>query len=82
MSTATCSRACASFAVELASERGVPAYVIFGDATLRELARLRPTNLDDFARVKGVGEKKLLDLGGGFIAHIKAYCEEHDGASA
>ncbi len=65
---------------DLAAERGVPAYMIFGDATLRELARLRPTNLDDFARVRGVGEKKLLDLGGGFIAHIKAYCEEH-GAS-
>jgi ATP-dependent DNA helicase RecQ len=62
---------------DLASERGVPAYMIFGDATLRELARLRPTNLEDFRTIRGVGEKKLQDLGGGFVAHIRAYCEEH-----
>jgi len=62
---------------ELATERGVPAYLIFGDATLRELARIKPTTLEDFAQVKGVGEKKLLDLGGGFVAHIQRYCEEH-----
>ncbi len=63
---------------DLAGERGVPAYMIFGDSTLRELARQRPLTLDDFARVRGVGEKKLLDLGGGFVAHIKAYCEDND----
>ncbi len=61
---------------ELATERGVPAYVIFGDATLRELARLKPTSLDDFARVRGIGEKKLADLGGGFVAHIRAHCAQ------
>ncbi len=59
---------------ELAMQRGVPAYVIFGDATLRELARLKPTTLEDFAGVRGVGEKKLQDLGGGFVAHIREYC--------
>lgn len=67
---------------ELAVARGVPAYVIFGDATLRELARLRPCTLEEFARVRGVGEKKLADLGGGFLAHIRAYCEEHGGNPA
>ncbi len=61
---------------DLASQRGVPAYVIFGDATLRELARLRPTTLEEFAGVYGVGEKKLKDLGGGFVAHIRAYCAD------
>jgi ATP-dependent DNA helicase RecQ len=66
---------------ELAVARGVPAYVIFGDATLRELARLRPTSLEEFARVRGVGEKKLNDLGGGFVAHIRAYCAERGAAA-
>jgi ATP-dependent DNA helicase RecQ len=60
---------------DLAGERGVPAYVIFGDATLRELARVKPTTLEDFAKVRGVGEKKLQDLGGGFVAHIREYCD-------
>ena len=54
----------------------MPAYVIFGDATLRELARTKPTSLDEFARIKGVGEKKLNDLGGGFVAHIRDYCQQ------
>lgn len=67
---------------DLATERGVPAYVIFGDATLRELARVKPTNLDDFAQIRGVGEKKLRDLGGGFLAHIRTYCEERGNSAS
>ncbi len=62
---------------ELADARGVPPYVIFSDATLRDLARLRPGSLAAFAAVRGVGEQKLKDLGGGFLAHIKAYCAAH-----
>ena len=61
---------------ELAEGRGVPAYMIFSDATLRELARARPLTLESFATIRGVGEQKLKDLGGGFVAHIRAYCEE------
>ncbi len=61
---------------ELATERGVPAYMIFGNATLRELAPLRPTNLEDLAGIRGVGEKRLQDVGGGFVAEIRSYCEE------
>jgi ATP-dependent DNA helicase RecQ len=60
---------------ELAEARGVPAYVIFGDATLRELARERPLTLESFATIRGVGEQKLKDLGGGFVAHIRDYLE-------
>jgi ATP-dependent DNA helicase RecQ len=60
----------------IATEQNVPAYVIFGDATLRELARHRPTSLDRFATIKGVGERKLNDLGEIFVEAIAAYVDE------
>ena len=40
----------------MAAKRGVPAFVIFGDAVLRELAAVRPDDLDTFRRVKDIGE--------------------------
>jgi ATP-dependent DNA helicase RecQ len=46
-----------------AKEHGVPAYVIFHDATLREIARARPAALDDLAKISGVGESKLAKYG-------------------
>ncbi len=55
---------------QLAAEDGVPAYVVFGDTTLRELARLRPSTLDRLAQVKGVGQKKLDSYGQQFLAAI------------
>jgi len=42
-----------------AKQQGVPAYVVFGDATLREVATTRPTTLDELSGVGGVGQKKL-----------------------
>ncbi len=62
---------------EVAEERGVPAYVIFGDATLRDLARVRPGSEATFLNVRGVGERKLAELGPRFLSHISAYCREH-----
>jgi ATP-dependent DNA helicase RecQ len=62
---------------DLAEKEGVPAYIIFGDATLRELARIRPTTRDGFATVRGVGQKKLADYGKTFTEHIRAYCRGH-----
>ncbi|MEM9366567.1 MAG: DNA helicase RecQ [Planctomycetota bacterium] len=59
---------------ELAEEAHVPAFVVFGDATLRELARCRPSTLDGFARVKGVGQKKLADYGQTFLERINEIC--------
>lgn len=59
----------------LADARGVPPYIIFGDATLRELARLRPSSSIGFAAVRGVGQKKLVDLGPAFLANIRQYCD-------
>ena len=57
----------------LATERGVPAYVIFGDTTLRDLARIRPTEPEAMAAVHGVGKKKLADLGPVFMDAIRSY---------
>lgn len=53
---------------ELAEEKGVPAYIIFGDETLRELARTRPRTHSEMLRVKGVGERKLEEFGDAFLA--------------
>ncbi len=55
---------------DLAATRGVPPYVIFSDATLLELAARKPATLEEFATIKGVGEKKLVDLGRTFLAAI------------
>jgi ATP-dependent DNA helicase RecQ len=46
-----------------AKERGVPAYVIFHDATLRQIAALAPSTLTQLAAVSGVGEAKLARYG-------------------
>ena len=51
------------FRRDLASARGVPPYIILGDRSLREVARLRPRTLTQLAEVYGIGEKKLVDLG-------------------
>ena len=59
----------------LAEERGVPPYVIFSDATLRELARLRPTTRADFLAVKGVGEWKCDEFGPRFLGAIVEHGE-------
>ena len=63
---------------ELATEFAVPAYIIFGDAALQDMARVRPTSTDTFGRVKGVGERKVADFGERFTAAIAEYCLSHD----
>ncbi|HLF80002.1 MAG TPA: RecQ family ATP-dependent DNA helicase [Dehalococcoidia bacterium] len=61
----------------IAAEQNVAAFIVFGDATLRELARVRPTTLVHFGRVRGVGERKLVELGARFVAEISGYCSDH-----
>ncbi|WP_324786298.1 DNA helicase RecQ [Streptomyces sp. H51] len=53
---------------EQAREQGVPAYVIFHDATLREIATAWPTSIAQLGGVGGVGEKKLATYGEGVLA--------------
>lgn len=62
---------------EIASDRGVPPYLIFGDTVLRELARARPTIENGFRRIRGVGDKKYNDFGAAFMQVIANYCPEH-----
>ena len=52
---------------ELASEQGVPPYVIFHDVTLEAMAEQQPRSLEAFAALPGVGEKKLERYGATFI---------------
>jgi ATP-dependent DNA helicase RecQ len=59
--------------LEIARSRGVPPYVIFHDATLREMARRRPTSIEAFLTVKGVGARKAGDLGDIFLAAIRGH---------
>ena len=59
---------------QLAEERRVPAYVLFSDATLRDMARARPGSPDALLTVRGVGERKLADLGQRFLEAIVSYC--------
>jgi len=56
--------------VETARKHNVPAYVIFHDATMREIAKNRPTSLEDLRHVSGVGEKKLQTYGEEIVALI------------
>jgi ATP-dependent DNA helicase RecQ len=62
----------------LADEHGLPPYVVFHDATLREMAARRPLTLNEFAELHGVGEAKLARYGEQFIAAIA----EHSAQSA
>jgi ATP-dependent DNA helicase RecQ len=57
--------------LQIARARGVPPYVIFHDATLREMARLRPASMTALLAVKGVGARKADDLGATFLAAIR-----------
>jgi ATP-dependent DNA helicase RecQ len=55
---------------QLARTRGVPPYVIFHDATLRELARVKPTTTDALLEVGGIGERKAAVYGEAVLAVI------------
>jgi ATP-dependent DNA helicase RecQ len=59
----------------LARERGVPPYVIFHDATLRELARVRPASPADLQHIYGMGAKKIEDLGEAILDAVRAWRE-------
>jgi ATP-dependent DNA helicase RecQ len=60
----------------LAAQRQVTPYIIFNDATLRELARTRPTTPEKMRLVYGVGEAKLRDFGPQFLQVINEHAEK------
>jgi ATP-dependent DNA helicase RecQ len=59
----------------LADERKVPAYIIFGDTTLRQMAREYPTKVGAMEGISGLGEKKRAEFGGIFAAAIAEFLE-------
>ncbi|WP_330082906.1 DNA helicase RecQ [Methylocystis iwaonis] len=56
---------------ELAQEEGVPAYVIFADRTLIDMAEKRPATLDEMLTVHGVGERKVARYGDAFLEALE-----------
>ncbi len=58
----------------LAEKLGVPPYVVFSDAPLEEMARVRPGSLATFASIRGVGRSKLEQFGEQFINAIAQHC--------
>ncbi len=69
--------------LEIARERGVPAYIVFPDRTLIDMVRRRPRSAAEFAEVNGVGAAKLKEFAAPFLAAIAAApgAEENGGAS-
>jgi len=58
---------------KLADERDVPAYIIFSDVALREMARAYPTTRAEFGRIPGVGQQKMRDFAETFTAAVRDY---------
>ena len=65
----------------IAKAQGVPAYVVFGDATLRGIASTRPTSFDQLATISGVGQKKL-DTYGQQVLDVVGGTSPEDAAEA
>ena len=62
----------------IAKQKGIPAYTVFSNATLADMAAKKPTNLTQFKRVSGVGELKAGWYGNAFIRKIKEYLQDHE----
>lgn len=62
---------------KLAKEAGIPAYVVFSNATLLDMAKKKPKTLSEFRRVSGVGELKAAWYGNTFLKQIHEYLHEN-----
>lgn len=62
---------------KLAREAGIPAYVVFSNATLTDMAKKRPKNLSAFKKVSGVGELKAAWYASAFMKRIRQFEEEN-----
>ena len=62
---------------KLADERKVPAYIVFGDTTLRAMARYYPNTPDAMEGIPGMGEKKRAEFAAAFATEIAAYLATH-----
>lgn len=62
----------------LADEQSVPPYVVFADASLRQMAQQRPIATEAFSAISGVGKRKLEQYGKTFTETIEAFCRSHN----
>ncbi|PYL95000.1 MAG: DNA helicase RecQ, partial [Verrucomicrobia bacterium] len=67
---------------QIADERDVPAYIIFSDVALREMARAYPTTTAKFSRIPGVGQQKVRDFEEPFTTAIAEYLAKRSRQSA
>jgi len=67
-----------TFRKQVAAERNVPPFIIFGDVTLREMSFYFPQTKEDLLNIKGVGQQKLRDLGNRFLKVITTHMEENN----
>ena len=65
-----------------ADERGVPPYVVFSDATLRDLARLGPPTHDELLTIHGIGAKKCAEYGDDLLREIAEFSSSANNSSA
>ncbi len=61
---------------QIAKEEDIAAYLVFNDATLREIEKARPTTDNEFLAISGVGQRKLEVYGGEFMEEIKTFLKE------
>ena len=59
--------------LDLSKNRNIPPFIIFSDASLKDMATLKPQTEEEFLEVKGVGDKKLVQYGDIFIAEISEF---------
>ncbi len=64
--------------MELAKKAGIPAYVVFSNATLSEMAQKRPRTISEFKKVSGVGELKASWYGNEFLEKIKQFLDDNN----
>lgn len=63
----------------LAKEAGIPAYVVFSNATLTDMAKKKPKTMSEFRKVSGVGEIKAAWYGTAFLKQIQKYIDDNEG---
>lgn len=63
--------------MELAREAGIPPFMVFSNATLKDMAKKKPVTAGEFRRVSGVGEIKAAWYAGAFLDRIRQFAEEY-----
>jgi len=60
----------------MAKEEDIPAYLVFNDATLKEMERERPMSISEMSNISGIGQHKLDNYGGEFLSEILLFLKD------